>query len=137
MPCDRSYLHYRQCQYPDPMALVWKFGASILAVTAVGLFLSYRLSGDNLATWIVGYTFSNWRHVLLVGYWIMLLSGSVSVYFHLSTNYARSGAKFILNLKRKYYHLLVTLMFVPGLLWQASSNLQQLIGEFIYHLELS
>ncbi|KAJ1673107.1 hypothetical protein EV182_005876 [Spiromyces aspiralis] len=94
------------------------FGASVTITVILGLSAGYQLTGENLLLWVVGYLASDWRRSLLVAYWIAVIGGSVVGYIYLPRWYICSKNKFIHNLRRKYYHLMVIAMFIPGFLWQ-------------------
>lgn len=102
------------------MSLIWILGHTVVSGT-LALLLIYLISEINPTTWVLDLVLSYPSHLVLVIYWIILLCTGVALYrTAVSGKIANSHNKFILHLKRKSYHLLVTLLFIPAQLYGRS-----------------
>lgn len=67
---------------------------------------------DGLVKWVVNYVFEDPQRLYLCGYWVCVLLMSVLPF------YMAKSTKFEQIMVRKVFHLMVVVMFVPGLLVQ-------------------
>ncbi|KAJ2677790.1 dolichol kinase [Coemansia spiralis] len=83
----------------------------------LSLLLIAYISCTNPLVWTLGVVFGSTTNLILISYWTSLLAGGSMFYtLAVSNRVADSHNKFVLHLKRKSYHLLSVLMFVPGFL---------------------
>ncbi|KAJ2062711.1 dolichol kinase [Coemansia sp. S146] len=97
---------------PGLMVLGSVFGGfGVLALALV----SY-ISQIHPIRWILATTFGSPAHIAILTYWVALLAMAGAVYAVAQGDVSES-TKFMLHVKRKSYHVLAALMFVPGLVY--------------------
>ncbi|KAJ2017831.1 dolichol kinase [Coemansia sp. S680] len=83
-------------------------GFGVLALALV----SY-ISQINPIRWILATAFGSAAHIAVLAYWVALLAVAGAIYAVAQGDVSES-TKFMLHVKRKSYHVLAALMFVPG-----------------------
>ncbi|KAJ1948859.1 dolichol kinase [Linderina macrospora] len=99
------------------MAAVATFAAIVGAFGSASLLLVAFICRVNPVWWVVQTVLGSPTHLLTIAYWVALLAIGSGLYaLAATTSFANSHSKLVLHIKRKSYHLLATLMFVPGFL---------------------
>ncbi|KAJ2451917.1 dolichol kinase [Coemansia sp. RSA 2424] len=95
-------------------------GAVFGGFGALALALVSYISQTNPVRWILGTVLGSRAHIAVLAYWIALLAVAGIVYalaMAKGGSVSGSSAKFVLHVKRKSYHILAVLTFVPGLVY--------------------
>ncbi|KAJ2645193.1 dolichol kinase [Coemansia sp. RSA 1694] len=95
-------------------------GAVFGGFGALALALVSYISQLNPVRWILGTALGSRAHIAVLAYWIALLAVAGIVYalaMAKGSSVSGSSAKFVLHVKRKSYHILAVLTFVPGLVY--------------------
>ncbi|KAJ1670916.1 dolichol kinase [Coemansia sp. RSA 25] len=95
-------------------------GAVFGGFGALALALVSYISQTNPVRWILSTALGSRAHIAVLAYWIALLAVAGIVYalaMAKGSSVSGSSAKFVLHVKRKSYHILAVLTFVPGLVY--------------------
>ncbi|CAG8493683.1 3837_t:CDS:2 [Paraglomus brasilianum] len=84
-------------------------GSIFVVVSGIGQWVELMIE-ENPYFWVINFVIESPTRVMLVCYWIVTVVASILVYINLI--YSRRS--FSLNTKRKYFHGLAVLLFIPG-----------------------
>ncbi|KAJ2909455.1 hypothetical protein GGI21_001862, partial [Coemansia aciculifera] len=97
---------------PGLLLLSAVFGGLVLGHLSL-LANTHEING---ARWMLNTALGSRAHLAMLAYWAALLAVAGTVYVLVVAKYDGSS-KLVLHVKRKSYHLLAVLMFVPGLVF--------------------
>ncbi|KAI8873778.1 hypothetical protein GQ42DRAFT_14330 [Ramicandelaber brevisporus] len=116
----------------DIVARLGIFGAALCSYAAITCALIYRDTSVEPISWLLRFIFTNPVHLALIAYWSALIGVSIAIFIKLDTAVVKdkrdddnggdtdddathkAEMARMIDLRRKYFHLLVVLMFVPG-----------------------
>ncbi|CAG8530412.1 1392_t:CDS:10 [Diversispora eburnea] len=87
------------------------YGGTALIIGLIGHCMKFYLSTDPYS-WIVNYIIESPMKIVLALYWIITIALSLLLF----AKYAFSRKIYSLNTKRKFFHFLAIVMFIPGYL---------------------
>ncbi|CAG8576904.1 15571_t:CDS:10 [Funneliformis caledonium] len=87
---------------------------TVLMIGSIGLWLRPFLNIDPY-TWTLGFVIEKKARIFLCIYWIGLIVLSLGLFIQLS----QARKIYSLNTKRKYFHFLALIMFMPGYLFES------------------
>ncbi|ORX65009.1 hypothetical protein K493DRAFT_321923 [Basidiobolus meristosporus CBS 931.73] len=97
-------------------SVVFYLGTVAVVLAAIVPWISLAL-GQNAIFWVLSFLFSKWSHLGLCLYWVSILAIALAFIAQFTYSTTTSAG---LNLKRKYFHGLAILMFVPGYIYEKS-----------------
>ncbi|RHZ45239.1 hypothetical protein Glove_682g64 [Diversispora epigaea] len=87
------------------------YAGTALIIGLIGHCMKFYLSTDPYS-WIINYIIESPMKIILALYWIITITLSLSLF----AKYAFSRKIYSLNTKRKFFHFLAIIMFIPGYL---------------------